>query len=157
MITADFLINKSDKLYVEKNLQAVLTNEPITIIEPVNIREPVLKLSKDIGSLSFNYLYIPAFGRYYFLTEPPTWREGFYEAHFHSDVLMSFRISFYKKEAIMARNVRNYNLYLSDDRMKIFNYPYFQTLNMKCVSGSGFDMKTNNICLALVGSVDGGE
>jgi hypothetical protein len=160
MATANFYVNHSDKLKVEKNLSQVITDKTITIIEPVDIFNPVIKLSKEIGSLSFNYLYISDFNRYYFVTEPPTWREGFYEVKLHCDVLMSFKHSFYTKHAIIKRNSSRYNLYLNDDHMKIYNYPYYQTLNMACVEGTPFNMARNEICLALVGAVDsqgGGE
>lgn len=153
MATANFYVNHSDKLKVEKDLSQVLTDKTITIIEPVDIFNPVIKLSKEIGSLSFNYLYISDFNRYYFVTEPPTWREGFYEVKLHCDVLMTFKSGFYTKKAVIKRNSRNYNLYLSDERMKMLNYPYYQTLNMKCVEGTPFSMGTNQILLALVGAV----
>lgn len=157
MATANFYVNHSDKLKVEKDLSQILTNKTITIIEPVDIFNPVIKLSKEIGSLSFNYLYISDFNRYYFITEPPTWREGFYEVKLHCDVLMSFKRSFYKKQAIIKRNSRNYNLYLNDDHMKMLNYPFYQTFNMKCTEGTPFRMQTNQILLGLVGAVGGGE
>lgn len=153
MATANFYINKSDKLEVEKNLTLVLNEKEITIIEPVDLLNPIVKLSKQIGSLSFNYLYISNFHRFYYLIEPPTWKEGFYEAKLHCDVLMSFKSGFYNKKAIIKRNSRNYNLYLNDDHMKMLNYPYYQTLNMQCVEGTPFNMQTNQIILALVGAV----
>lgn len=153
MATANFYVNTSDKLKVEKDLSQVLTDKTITIIEPVDIFNPTIKLSKQIGSLSFNYIYISDFNRYYFVAEPPTWREGFYEVKLHCDVLMSFKSGFYTKNAVIKRNSRNYNLYLNDDHMKMLNYPYYQTLNMKCVEGTPFKMQTNQIVLALVGAV----
>lgn len=153
MATANFYVNSSDKLKVEKDLTQILTNKIITIIEPVDIFNPIIKLSKQIGSLSFNYIYISDFNRYYFVTEPPTWRGGFYEVKLHCDVLMSFKSGFYTKNVIIKRNSRNYNLYLNDDHMKMLNYPYYQTLNMKCVEGTPFKMQTNQIVLALVGAV----
>lgn len=155
MATANFYNNTSDVLTVEKNIALIRSDQEVTVIEPVNLLNPVLKLSKAIGSLSFNYLYISDFNRYYFVTEPPTWKEGFYEVHLHCDVLMSFKKDFYAKQAIMKRNSRDYNLYLNDDHMKMLNYPYFQTFNMRCVEGTPFSMKTNQILLALVGAVGG--
>ena len=153
MALANFYVNHSDKLEVEKNLSVIRTDQEITVIEPVNILDPVIKLSKNIGSLSFNYIYIADFGRFYTLTEPPTWNNGFYTAKLHVDVLMTFKRGFYTKNAVIKRNSRNYNLYLNDDRMKMLNYPYYQTLNMKCVEGTPFKMQTNQIVLALVGAV----
>lgn len=153
MALANFYVNHSDKLEVEKDLTAVRTDQEITVIEPVSISDPIIKLSKNIGSLSFNYIYIADFGRFYTLTEPPTWNNGFYTAKLHVDVLMSFKSEFYTKKAVIKRNSRNYNLYLNDDHMKMYNYPFYQTFNMKCTEGTPFKMQTNQIVLALVGAV----
>ena len=54
---------------------------------------------------------------------------------------------------IISRNERLYNLYLNDDKMEMYNYPFYQTFNMKCVEGTPFSMGTNQILLALVGAV----
>lgn len=153
MALANFYVNHSDKLEVEKDLSQILTNKTITIIEPVDILNPTINLSKEIGSLSFNYLYISDFNRFYFVMEPPTWREGFYEVKLHCDVLMTFKSGFYTKKAVIKRNSRNYNLYLSDEHMKMLNYPFYQTFNMKCTEGTPFKMQTNQIVLALVGAI----
>jgi hypothetical protein len=56
-------------------------------------------------------------------------------------------------EAIISRNERLYNLYLNDEKMEMLNYPYYQTLNMRCTEGIPFSMQTNQILLALVGAV----
>jgi hypothetical protein len=66
---------------------------------------------------------------------------------------MSFRSQLGDMEAIISRNERLYNLYLSDEKMEMLNYPYYQTLNMRCVLGTPFSMSTNQILLALVGAV----
>lgn len=153
MALANFYVNHSDKLEVEKDLSAIRTNQEITVIEPVSISDPIIKLSKNIGSLSFNYIYIADFGRFYTLTEPPTWNNGFYTAKLHVDVLMTFKSGFYTKKAVIKRNSRNYNLYLNDEHMKMYNYPFYQTFNMKCTEGTPFKMQTNQIVLALVGAV----
>lgn len=153
MATANFYKSNSDKLDVEKNISLIREDQEITIIEPVDISDPVLKLSKNIGSLSFNYVYIPDFNRFYMVIEPPTWREGFYTVKLHVDVLMTFKSGFYTKKAVIKRNSRDYNLYLSDEHMKMLNYPFYQTFNMKCTEGTPFRMQTNQIVLALVGAV----
>ena len=153
MATANFYVNHSDKLEVEKDLSTILSNQEITVIEPVSISDPIIKLSKNIGSLSFNYIYISDFGRFYTLVEPPTWNNGFYTIKLHVDVLMSFKSGFYTKKAVIKRNSRDYNLYLNDDHMKMLNYPFYQTFNMKCTEGTPFRMQTNQIVLALVGAV----
>lgn len=66
---------------------------------------------------------------------------------------MSFRDDIHDMTGIISRNERLYNLYLNDDKMEMLNYPYYQTLNMKCVEGTPFSMGTNQILLALVGAV----
>lgn len=151
MALANFYNNLSDKLAVDKNLKVVVAGEVITIIEPVDIVNPTLKLSKEIGSLTFNYVYIPDFKRYYILREPPTWREGFYTCNLHCDVLMSFKHSFKNKNGIISRNSNKYNLYLDDPKIRLYNYPQIQTRELIPTTSERFNMNTTQFVLACAG------
>lgn len=67
------------------SLQGSLRNEteivtPVVLIEYAN-------------PAAFNYAYISAFGRYYFVTDVKSVRNGILEIHLKSDVLKSFGLS----------------------------------------------------------------
>ena len=54
-----------------------------------DLHDPVLRLVHDASHMSFNYAYIPDFGRYYFVDPPEIdGKEDIF--YLHVDVLMSF-------------------------------------------------------------------
>lgn len=149
---ANFYMNNSDKVKVDKRLNLIYGNVDITIIEPVNIYEPTLKISKNISSLSYNYIKIPAFNRFYFIKEPPRYEAGFYYITLHCDVLSSFKNGFMNNNAILKRSESIYNLYLPDDKFKLYNYPLIQTKKFIPSTATKFDMNTTQFVLACAGS-----
>ena len=79
--------NKSDTRKIDKNLTQV-TEFVGTLRNETDVVTPVILVE---GALpSFNYCFIAAFNRYYFVTDFRTVRNNVYEIHCKSDVLMSF-------------------------------------------------------------------
>lgn len=79
--------NKSDTRKIDKNLTQV-TEFVGTLRNETDVVTPVILVE---GALpSFNYVFIAAFNRYYFVTDFRTVRSNVYEIHCKSDVLMSF-------------------------------------------------------------------
>lgn len=148
--------NHSDERYVSKDLSSIGTYNNLVFKDDEDLVTPTFKVTDSSFSEECNYLYVQDLGRYYYIRSRRFSRQCLF-LECQVDVLMSFSNDIHNMTGIISRNERLYNLYLNDEKMEIYNYPYFQTLNMKCVSGNGFNMKINNICLALVGSVDGGE
>lgn len=78
----------------EKNvLSKTLTNEIIMtgwLREESDIHSPVVTI-ESANITSYNYAFIPEFGRYYFITEITSVRTGFWRVSMVCDVLMSFR------------------------------------------------------------------
>ena len=59
-------VNKSDPRMVYKNLQLLRENVDLQIYEEVSIEEPIFITRLDSIIPSCNYIYIPAWGRYYY-------------------------------------------------------------------------------------------
>lgn len=79
--------NKSDTRKIGKTLTQV-TEFVGTLRNETDVVTPVILVE---GALpSFNYCFIAAFNRYYFVTDFRTVRNNVYEIHCKSDVLMSF-------------------------------------------------------------------
>lgn len=148
---ATFYYNKSDKRYMNKSLTAVYNDVSLTYIDKTDISNPVLKLGKNIEPLNFNYVYIPEFNRYYYVSKPPTFEEGYYRVSLHVDVLMSFKTDLKKENVIVSRQEHKYNLYQNDERFKLYNYPATKTIRID--SGTGFNFNTTNYVLCVVGDV----
>ncbi len=148
-------INKSDDKVVNKQLIQI-GEYNIVFKDDENIINPILKITDSNISKNANYLFLNDLGRFYYIRKK-TYSRQCILIECEVDVLRTYKGELANMEAIISRNERLYNLYLNDDKIEMYNYPYYQTLNMSLVSGKGFNMQTNNIILSLVGAVTGEE
>ena len=116
---ADFYYNKSDPNYMVKSLSNMLTNITIDYIEDNNLVKPVFKMQGTyaIGKKNINYVYVRDLKRYYFVDEI-VYAQQYVELHCTVDVLMSFKDDIKEFKCIIKRSTNNYNLYLSDNKMR---------------------------------------
>ena len=118
-----------------------------TLRNESNMVNPTILLEADISTVSkYNYLYISAFSRFYFITEIKSVRTGIVEIHAHCDVLYSFRNQIKRNTAIVARQQLKYNLYLDDGVFRTYQNPDVITKEFP----SGFN--TQEFVLAVAGS-----
>lgn len=110
---------------------------PSSIIDPV---VTILLSNNEAFRTGCNYAYIPAFGRYYYITnivattgavddtsqttEQP---HQLWEIHMHVDVLMSFKDQIRAQSAVVARQENIYNLMLDDGFFMTYQNPKLQT------------------------------
>ena len=82
-------VNNSEKNKLDKELsnEIKMTGQ---LREQSSIVSPSIMIKHDNPS-NFNYAYIPEFGRYYFITDITSIRNGLWEVTMHVDVLMSFK------------------------------------------------------------------
>ena len=144
-------INSSDERYVNKSLSNIGTYTIVFKSDENSIR-PTLKISDSNIPETANYVYLSELNRYFYIRNKRYSKQCIY-LECELDPLMSFRSQLGSMEAIISRNERLYNLYLSDEKMEMLNYPYYQTINMRCTEGIPFSMQTNQILLALVGAI----
>ena len=144
-------VNSSDDRYINKTISNIGEYTIVFKSDEDSIR-PTLKISDSNIPETANYVYLSELNRYFYIRNKRYSKQCIY-LECELDPLMSFRSQLGSMEAIISRNERLYNLYLNDDKMEMLNYPYYQTLNMKCVEGTPFSMGTNQILLALVGAV----
>lgn len=142
---ATFYYNKSDKRYANKVLEIVYDDVELTYIDKTDIANPVIKLGKAMDPLAYNYVYIPEFNRYYFVTEPPTFEAGYYRVKLHSDVLMSLKKYYKERNVIVKRNQYLFNMYMDDAQYKVQNRKSVRTV----VFPSGFT--SHQLILGVVG------
>lgn len=148
---AKFYKNASDERRVNKDIRQIGGEQDIYFKDDTDLVSPVLKVTGNL-SADINYLYIQDLGRYYYIRDREFSKQCIYLTC-EVDTLMSFRSEMRQMDAIISRNERLYNLYLNDDKMEMYNYPYYQTINMRCTEGTPFSMGTNQILLALVGAI----
>lgn len=148
MSLANFYICTSDSRVMDKVLSATHEKVEVKFIENVDTLDPVLKISKNIDSNTYNYVYLSETGKYYFLSKPPIFKEGFYEVPLHEDVLYTLRGEIRRQSAIIERNQYDFNLYQNDPKMKLYSYEAVRTVEFP----GGFNFNTQQFVMGVVGS-----
>lgn len=102
MIEIGFTLDEAKKL--NKSFTAQYSydcklKENTSVISPVIIIEGSI-----VQAAQCNYAYIPAFGRYYFITNITSRTSTIYEMSLKSDVLNSFKAEIMSCQAYVARN-----------------------------------------------------
>lgn len=82
------------------------------LTEDSNIVNPTILLSYNDAYVNANYIYIPAWNRYYFITDI-TVTNGMMRVSMHCDVLMSFKNDIRSSTAHIVRS-RQGNKYIAD-------------------------------------------
>ena len=132
-------INKINKALTSLN------SYPITLRAECDVLNPTIQITAEI-SFNANYMYIDNFGRYYFITDIKSIRNGVYEVTGRVDVLQTYASAILGNTAVIARQQNKYNVYLNDTDFVIEQKPKTQTRTFP----SGFNDEPN-IILVLAG------
>ena len=121
-----------------------LTKDPTWKVEDVscdiyggvNRINPAILVDTDRVNLDdTNYMYIPEFGRYYFITSIEGNAGHGVIVHGHVDVLMSYEEKIRQCKCIAERSTSNYNWYLIDGQRLFYAYPYNDYHNIGAAIG----------------------
>lgn len=147
MFDIQFGVTTEEKGKVNKNVNFDFTATG-TLKDATSIVEPVLLVKVDIVGLSYhNYMYIENFGRYYYITDMVSVRNGLVEIHAKCDPLMSFKQYLYNVTAIIDKQTFAYNLYLPDGTLKKYAYPIVR----EYMYSNGFDTTNGDYVLTVAG------
>lgn len=125
----EIMKNNSDDNKIGKYKSTVLSLSG-TLKDATSVIDPTILVEGDLGTISkANYMHISAFGRYYFITDIRSVRNGLVEITAHVDVLESYASEIKANTAIVARQENKWNLLLDDGVFKAYNNPQILTLN----------------------------
>ncbi len=142
----DLIQNNSDKNVVSKDLTTLLSVSGVLKNE-TSIIDPVIMIECDLSGLTnANYIHIPVFGRYYYINNIRSIRNGLVEFTCHVDVLQSFASDIKANTGIVRRQENAWNLYLNDGSFKVYQNPMVLTREFP----TGFN--THEFVLAVAGS-----
>lgn len=110
----------------------------------IDIMEPVFEIQYS-GINDFDYVYIPAFGRCYFVEDKTIPRTDLIRCTCRVDVLQSFMSGILTNSAVVDSSETKYNLLLNDGSLKTYQNPLIQTWSLP----SGF-YENNNYEYVLV-------
>lgn len=84
------------------------------VLFDLSILNPKILIETDSDISRYNYLYIPLFHRYYFITDIIGKEANFWEISAKVDVLMSWKSEILQLAAIVKRSESLYNMYIDD-------------------------------------------
>lgn len=92
-----------------------------------SVLNPTITISTSTNLSSYNYAYISDNSRYYYITNIKHVRNNIYEIELKVDVLFSHKTEILSNKAILSRQEKIYNMYLSDNNFKIYSKKTVQT------------------------------
>lgn len=120
-VSVSFGKTDRDNRWLEKSPTWKATNVSCDIYGGVDRINPALLVDTSQVNLDdTNYMHIPEFGRYYFITSIVGNAGHSVVVNGHVDVLMTYQDSIRRCKCIAERSTSNYNFYLNDPR-RLFN------------------------------------
>lgn len=138
--------NKSENNRIDKTIENISTVNGVLKAD-TSIIDPIIIINDDLSKYTTcNYMTIPSFNRSYFINDIISLKNNIFEVHGHVDVLSSFSSQIKANNCIYGKQESNYNLYLNDGSLKIYQNPRVQTKNF----ATGFT--TQSYILTVAGS-----
>ena len=128
----DFYTTTSEKNRLTKSLSGLQTMSG-HLVEMCDVVNPTIKVGFASSLLTKNYVYIPAFGRYYFINSMQIENQEIV-MNLHVDVLMTYAQQIKNSNAHIIRSASNYDEFIIDEM--IINKANTRTYQRKI--GAGF-------------------
>ena len=111
----DKMINKVRSIREGISLQGCLLKENTSILDPVLVLENPVVNDEVINLSKYNYMKIPEFNRYYFITDIVSLNNNIWEIHAHVDVLYTYGEQIYKTSALVRKSAVGINKYIPNE------------------------------------------
>lgn len=121
--------NNSENICVTKNLSLIATVTG-NLREETSLLTPSFEVEMSIAdALNVNYIYVQAFGRYYYTRAPISVTTGIVRFECKVDPLMSFADEIKANTGIVRRGeyASTFNLYINDGSLVAYQNPYVLT------------------------------
>lgn len=125
MFDIHFMNNQEELNKISKNPALVMTLSG-TLREETDIINPQINIEYDGALVNVNYMWIPTFNRYYFITKIESIRNKLWRVYGHCDVLKTYSEGILGTTAVVARSESRFNLYLNDSAFKAYSNPRLQ-------------------------------
>lgn len=126
-LTINTYIISDEEHVLDPSLTVVESSISAVHKEDTNMLHPTLIFSQNVEQ-DFNYIYIPKYGRYYFLKER-TFSQQRYIVSFDVDPLRSWKSDIKDLNVIANRSSSYYNVYQRDDSIPFENRNIVTTQN----------------------------
>lgn len=143
MISVNFLTTFDDNRKINKAFSVDKANVNCDIFESCDLYNPVL-IVKTSTSINSNYLYIPAFSRYYFIVNKNLDKAGLTIISCECDVLMSFRSSILSSTQMIIRSADIENVNVAESLIVDNNRPIKPMILTENIQITGVDLVSDN-------------
>lgn len=126
MLSCTLYKNLSPVNKIGKNITDALSLN-ITMKDNCSVIDPLIRIQTSTDLSTYNYMYIPALSRYYFIKNIETVNNNIWDIKAHVDVLETYKTGILANEAVIKRQQGLYNLYLDDPEFHVLNYERIQT------------------------------
>ena len=146
--TVTLYANTSAPNHISKNITQ-LAEVSCEFKAPISVENPTIYISATASYVGCNYVYIPAFARYYYATcTGGTSQTLTFECK--SDPLMSFANQIKSSKAVVARNPWRYDKYIHDPKLPLEARTI--TATYKFPNRTHFKGDNNSYILTTIGS-----
>lgn len=132
--------NTSENYRITKSI-TLKASEQCVLKDDCSVENPVIVIKTGNNISGYNYMYIPDFGRYYYIGDIVSIGYNMWEVHGHVDVLMSYANEIKACNATFKRQENMFNMYLDD--------PEFHTYNKSEIVTKLFSGGTTNLNKAM--------
>ena len=146
-MTIKLYTNTSPANFVTKSITQIGSDITGTLRQETSIVNPAIVIESASAPATANYLYIADFGRYYFIEDIISVRNGLWEIRCKVDPLSSFSTELKACSGIIHRAESDsaYNLYLNDGSFKAYANPNIITKKFP------YGFTTQDFVLAVAG------
>lgn len=109
----------SPKVQMEKVLTEAISLEGTLKAESSIIRPTIIDIASTENLTSYNFAWIYAFGRFYFVTDVRVEYTGLWTLELLTDVLYTKREQVKQQDCVVERQQTKYNLYLHDQNFPV--------------------------------------
>ena len=112
--------NSSENYRIDK-VTTLVASYTCTLKNDTSVENPVILIASSSNLSGINYMYIQEYGRYYFVTDIVSVKNGLWEISGHVDVLYTYKSGILACSATLKRQENLFNLYLDDPEFKTYN------------------------------------
>jgi len=123
------LMNNQEELNKIKKNPAGVRTLTGTLREGTSIVDPEILIEYDGALTDCNYMHIPTFHRYYFITNIESVGNKLWKIYAHCDVLKTYAEGILNCTGVISRQEKDWNLFLNDAAFKVYANPRLQVIN----------------------------
>ena len=122
-MTVTLYNSPGERNLLNRTMTKIVDLENVEITEPCNIETPEILIDRNDTYINCDYVYIPAFSRYYFRNDIRIENGNQFRLFLESDPLTSFRSSIMSSRCVARRSTNRINPEIVDNQVVFKTIP----------------------------------